>query len=554
MLVSLSVRNVVLIEALDFSFGNGFCVLSGETGAGKSVLMEALALAVGRRADSALLRAGTDEGTVIALFEVADLHPAVVFAAEHGVETDGRFLFRRVLARDGRGGAFVNDIPVTVRFLERLGHRLLQIHGQHDRRGLLDPFRHREFLDAFAGLLPDVHELGKRYQAWRDAEETYEDAAESLSKILAAGEEIRSQLAELDALAPVPGEVEQLAQRREFLMHASQMADVLEELASILGDDPGSAGTAAHLQRAAAAMDGFPEVGGPLGELKGALSRALIELAETRNLLDAVRADLDLDPRELDDVETRLFALRSVARRHAVPPDKLHTVHETLRARATDAVSDEDVVKRLGDAAAAERRKFEKGIEALSAGRRKAGVLLDQRIGDELEGLRMGTARFVTDFEDLSREKWGPHGGERVRFRVSTVRGSAAGSLERIASGGELSRFLLAVHIVLARITDPATLVFDEIDAGVGGAVADAVGARLSRLARHHQVFAVTHQPQVAARGRCQWLILRDGDAVSACELDSAARVDEIARMMSGQDLTDEARAAAKRLLQEGLA
>ena len=554
MLVSLSVRNVVLIEALDFSFGNGFCVLSGETGAGKSVLMEALALAAGRRADSALLRTGTNESTVTALFEVDTRHPAVVFAAEHGVETDGRFLFRRVLARDGRGGAFVNDIPVTVRFLEQLGHRLLQIHGQHDRRGLLDPTRHREFLDAFGSLLPDVRELGKRYQAWRDAETAHEDAAESLSKTLAAGEETRSQLAELDALAPVPGEVEQLARRREFLMHATQLADVLEELASILGDDPGGGGAAAHLQRPAAAMDGFPAVSGPFSELKGALNRALVELAETRNLLDAVRADLDLDPQELDQVETRLFALRSVARRHGVPPDELGSVHETLRGRAGGVVADEDAVKRLGDAAAAARRKFERGVEALSAGRRKAGALLDERIGDELEGLRMGAARFATDLEDLPKEKWGPQGGERVRFRVSTVRGSAPGSLERIASGGELSRFLLAVHIVLARVTDPATLVFDEIDAGVGGAVADAVGARLSRLARRHQVFAVTHQPQVAARGRCQWLILRDGDSVSAYELDDAARVDEIARMMSGQDLTDEARAAAKRLLQEGLA
>ena len=553
MLTSLSVRNVVLIESLDFSFGPGFCVLSGETGAGKSVLMEALALAAGRRADASLVRVGADEGIVTALFEVDADHPAVGFAAEHGVRSDGAFLCRRVLARSGRGGAFVNDVPVTVRLLEQLGHRLLQIHGQHDRRGLLDASRHRDFLDAFGSLARDVQNLDRHYRAWRDAETTHRDAAERLARTLAAEADTRARLAELNALAPVPGEVEQLAARRTFLMQSARVATTVEQLAGAMGDDPPAAGAALSLQRAVTALDGLPEVPGPLAELRSALHRALVELGEARSLLDVVRADLELDPSELEQVEARLFALRSAGRRYGVPPDELGTVQEELQAQAAKTDTDELHVKELGEAATTARQAFEHGVEALSAGRRKAAAFLDARIGDELEALRMSRARFVTELEALPRDKWGPHGGERVRFGVATMQGAVTGPLERIASGGELSRFLLAVHIVLARVTEPATLVFDEIDAGVGGAVADAVGARLARLARRHQVFAVTHQPQVAARGRHQWLVLRSGDDVLACELDAAARVEEIARMMSGRELTDEARAAAQRLLQEGV-
>lgn len=553
MLISLSVRNVVLIESLDFSFGPGFCVLSGETGAGKSVLMEALALAAGRRADASLVRVGADQGTVTALFEVDAGHPAVAFAAEHGIESDGAFLFRRVLARNGRGGAFVNDVPVTVRLLEQIGHRLLQIHGQHDRRGLLDPSRHRDFLDAFGSLARDVQNLDKQYRAWRDAEAAHREAAERLAGAVAAEEEIRSQLAELDALAPVAGEAEQLAERRTFLMQAARVAAVVEQLAATMGEDAATTGAAPSLQEAVGALEGLPEVPGPLAELRSALHRALVELGEARNLLDAVRADLELSPSELEQVETRLFALRSAARRHGVPPDELGTVREGLQKRAAQTDADGCRVEELAGTATAAREAFDKGVEVLSAERKKAAGFLDSRIGDELDALHLGRARFVTELEALPRDKWGPHGGERVRFGVATTQDAAIGPLERIASGGELSRFLLAVHMVLARVTEPATLVFDEIDAGVGGAVADAVGARLARLARRHQVFAVTHQPQVAARGRRQWLVLRSGDAVSASELDEAARVEEIARMMSGRGLTDEARAAARRLLQEGV-
>ena len=552
MLTSLSVRNVVLIESLDFSFGPGFCVLSGETGAGKSVLMEALALAAGRRADASLVRAGADQGVVTARFEVAAGHPAVAFAAEHGIESDGAFLCRRVLARNGRGGAFVNDVPVTVRLLEQFGHRLLQIHGQHDRRGLLDASRHRDFLDAFGSLARDVRAVDQRYRAWRDAEAAHREAAGQLAGALAAEADIRSQLAELDALAPAAGEAEQLAERRAFLMQGARVAAVVEQLAAAMGDD--AAGATPSLQDGVGALDGLPDVPGPLAELRSALHRALVELGEARNLLEAVRADLELSPGELEQVETRLFALRSAARRHGVPPDELGAVREALQERAARTDSDGRRVAELAAAAAAAREAFEARVEALGAERRKAAGFLDARIGDELEALRLGRARFVTELEALPRDKWGPHGGERVRFGVATMQGAAVGPLERIASGGELSRFLLAVHIVLARVTEPATLVFDEIDAGVGGAVADAVGARLARLARRHQVFAVTHQPQVAARGRRQWRVLRSGDAVSAAELDEADRVEEIARMMSGRGLTEEARAAARRLLEEGVA
>ncbi len=552
MLISLSVRDIVLIEALDFSFGRGFCVLSGETGAGKSVLMEALALAAGRRADASLVRAGAEEGMVTARFEVDADHPAVAFAAEHGIKSDGGFLCRRVLARTGRGSAFVNDVPVTVRLLEQLGHRLLQIHGQHDRRGLLDPSRHQGFLDAFGSLGENVGAVGERYRCWRAADAAHREASEQWKRKVADEQEARAAFAELEALAPVPGETDRLAERRAFLMHGARVAAVIGQLAAALSEDSATAGATPVLQNAVAALDALPTEAGPLAELKSALHRALVELGEACNLLDAVRADLVSDPHELDQVEARLFALRSMARRHEVTPDELSAVRDELRERVERTEADEQQIRALEQAAESARRAFEAEVEALTASRRKAAAYLDARIGDELEALRMGHARFVTGLVDVPREKWGPAGGERVRFGVATTRGAAVGPLERIASGGELSRFLLAVHMVLARITEPATLVFDEIDAGVGGAVADAVGSRLARLARRHQVFAVTHQPQVAARGHRQWLVVRSGDTVSAGELHAAERVEEIARMLSGRGLSDEARAAARRLLQEG--
>ncbi len=553
MLVSLSVRNVVLIEALDFQFGAGFCVLSGETGAGKSVLMEALAVATGRRADTSLVRSGTDEGIVTAAFEVGAEHPAAALAAEHGIEADGLILLRRVLPRSGRGGAFVNDVPVTVRLLEQFGRLLVQIHGQHDRRGLLDATKHQDFLDAYGSLGDQGRRLGEFHGIWKAAAADYSSAAAQLETTLAEEEGARAQLAELETLAPVAGEVERLAQRRELLMNTAQIGALLDELAAALEDDQRSGTPAGALERGAAALERLPDLGGSLAELKAAVHRTLVELGEVSGLIDTVRSDLELDPNELDRVESRVFALRAAARRHGVHPDELPRVCEALRNRAATVAADETHVAQLKDTADRARQEFEEAVNKLGEERRKAGAFLDERIGAELDGLRMGQARFVTEFEPLPREKWGPRGGERVRFRVSTMRGVATGPLERIASGGELSRFLLAVHIVLARVTEPATLVFDEIDAGVGGAVADAVGARLARLARHHQVFAVTHQPQVAARGRRQWLLVRTEDSVSACELDTAARVDEIARMMSGRGLTGEARAAAQRLLQEGV-
>ncbi len=552
MLIRLTVRDVVLIEALEFSFGSGFCVLSGETGAGKSVLMGALALATGRRADASLVRAGADRGIVTARFEVGADHPAVAFAAEHGIPSEGGFLCRRVLVRTGRGGAYVNDVPVTVRLLEQLGHRLLQIHGQHDRRGLLDPSRHGGFLDAFGSLGAKVRTVGERYRAWRTAANAHREASEQQTRRLTDEQEARAALGELEALAPEPGEADRLTERRSFLMHGARVAAVIEQLTAAMSEDAGIAGAPLALQNAVAALDGLPTESGPLAELRSAVHRALVELGEARNLLDVVRADLVSDPHELDQVETRLFALRSLARRHGVAPDELGAVRDELRERAARTEADEHRVGELKQAADRAHRAFEAEVEALGAGRRKAAAYLDARIGNELEALRMGRARFVTGFEEVPREQWGPQGGERVRFGVATTQGAATGPLERIVSGGELSRFLLAVHLVLARITEPATLVFDEIDAGVGGAVADAVGARLARLARRHQVFAVTHQPQVAARGHRQWLVLRSGDAVSAVELAAADRVEEIARMLSGRGLTDEARAAARRLLEEG--
>lgn len=549
MLVSLSVRNIVLIDEIEFAFRDGFCVLTGETGAGKSVLLNSLALATGRRADPALLRPGADEGSAAAGFEVSGDHPAAAFAAKAGIDPSGGILLRRSLARDGRSRAFVNEQPVTVRFLDDLGDRLVQIHGQHDRRGLLDPSCHGQFLDAFGSLGEEVGKVGRLHDRWKAKDEEHRAAAARRTRDRLAEEGQRELLARLDEVAPQAGEEEALSSRRELLMRAGDAATALAETEEAFGEGGGGRPPREGVARARELLADLPDTGGPLADLRETLGRILVEFDEASSLLDRARAEIEFDPKEVEQVEQRLFTLRDIARRSQVRSDELVELHDRMRETVASFSAGDDVLEELAKEVADARAEYERAVRALSRAREKAGSFLDGRIADELEALRLGGATFATTFEKIPEQNWGPSGGERTRFRVSTVSGAPPGPLDRIASGGELSRFLLAVHMALARVTNPATLVFDEIDAGVGGAVADAVGQRLARLARRHQVLAVTHQPQVAARGGHQWRVTRSGDLVGASELDGDARVEEIARMLSGADVTGEARAVARRLL-----
>lgn len=549
MLVSLSVRNIVLIDEIEFSFREGFCVLTGETGAGKSVLLNSLALATGRRADPALLRPGAEEAFAAAGFEVPADHPAAAFAAEAGIDPSEGILLRRSLARDGPSRAFVNEKPVTVRFLDDLGDRLVQIHGQHDRRGLLDPSCHGRFLDAFGSLEGDVRKVGELHERWRTKDEEHRATAARRARDRLAEEEQRALLARLDGVAPQTGEEEALSARRELLMRAGDAATALAETEATFAEGAGGGAPRDGIARARALLDDLPDTGGPLADLRETLGRILVEFDEASSLLDRARAEIEFDPKEVEKVEQRLFELRDIARRNQIRVDELVEFHDRVRETVNSFGQGDDVIGEMAREAAEAREEYEKAVRELSRAREKAGTFLDNRIADELEALRLQGATFVTTFERIPEQNWGPSGGERVRFRVATVSGAPPGPLDRIASGGELSRFLLAVHMALARVTNPATLVFDEIDAGVGGAVADAVGQRLARLARRHQVLAVTHQPQVAARGSSQWRIVRDGDLAGANELDMDARIEEIARMLSAADVTGEARAVARRLL-----
>ncbi len=553
MLASLSVRNVVLIEKVDFSFKNGFCVLTGETGAGKSVLLDSLALATGRRADSALLRSGADEGSATAVFEVGATHPATQFASQAGINTSGSLILRRVLPREGRGQAFVNDQPVTVGFLDDLGDLLIQIHGQHDRRGLLDPSCHGKFLDGFGSLSKQVRKVGSLYRTWQEKDREHREEAGRRIRNQMDEEKKRAMLTELDEFSPQEGEEKSLASRRTLMMKAGDVAAALNEVEAALGENAdGASSPRDRIVRAATALEKLSGMEETIDELQDALGRALLELDEANGVLNRVRNDLNFDPAETEKIEERLFALRRLARRHETTVDALPKIYEGLQEEVSTFGEGDEKIEKLVQASANAREDFEKETKSLSVSRKKAGEFLDGRIADELEALRLQGAQFVTTLENLPKESWGTSGGENVRFRVSTVEGNPPGPLNRIASGGELSRFLLAVHVSLARVTEPATLVFDEIDAGVGGAVADAVGQRLARLARHHQVLAVTHQPQVAARGGHQWRVLRKGNRAEISELENDDRIEEIARMLSATNVTIEARKAAKQLLTGG--
>ena len=552
MLHTLSIRDVVLIDRLDLTFHPTLCVLTGETGAGKSILLDALGLALGARGDTALIRQGAQRATVSATFEVADDHPAWVLLAEHGLDGAGDLLIlRRVLDTDGRGRAFVNDQPVGVSLLRDVGETLAQIHGQSESRRLSSPAVHRQLLDAHGDLGAHLGRVREGHEAWRRAHEASLAAAERLAAARRDETMLRHGVEELTAADPQPGEEAQLAEKRAILMHREKLLEALNQAAAELADGRGveaalrSAGR--HLERVA-----------PLAErrLDGAIAafdRAIIEMAEAQAQLERAGQSIELDPRDLDRLEERLFALRSLARKHAVAVDDLPGLRRSLETRLATLDDGAAALDKLRSAEASARTAYEAAAGALNRARRGAGKRLDAAMVGELGPLMMGGARFETAVETLGEENWGPAGWDRVRFKVATNPGQKAGPLNRISSGGEMARFTLALKVVLADADPVPTIVFDEVDSGVGGAVADAVGERLARLAENFQVLVVTHSPQVAARGRHHWRVSKSNQAAASRTmvdpLSPDAREEEIARMLAGARVTDEARAAAASLL-----
>jgi DNA repair protein RecN (Recombination protein N) len=554
MLARLSIRDIVLIDRLDIDFTQGLAVLTGETGAGKSILLDAFALALGARGDQTLVRQGAEQGQVIAAFEVAPKHPARALLKDNDIAAEDELILRRVQFADGRTRAFVNDQPVSVQVMKQLGEALVEIHGQHDERALTDAATHRRLLDAFGALESYAARVAALWQARRAAET---EAAAHRAEVERAKREsdwLRHAVDELGKLAPEAGEETALAERRAAMMQAEKVAedlrDAFDVIAGANSSVPALAGVIRRLERRS------PQAPALIEPAVKALDVALGAIEETRGHLEEALRAADYDPAELERIEERLFALRAAARKYNVPVDELAALAARYASDLALIDAGEEKLKALEAAAAQAEADYRKAADALSKARAKAGAALDKAVNGELKPLKLERAKFSTHI-DSDPAGAGPHGVDRVEFWVQTNPGTRAGPLMKVASGGELARFLLALKVVLADRGSAPTLVFDEIDTGVGGAVSDAIGVRLARLARGVQVLAVTHAPQVAARADRHYVISKDtlakGKRVATRVTEVAAdhRREEIARMLAGAEITKEARAAAERLIKQ---
>jgi len=551
MLASLSIRDLVLIERLTLSCGRGLSVLTGETGAGKSILLDALGLALGARGDSALVRRGADQAAVTAEFELVPEHPALALLREQGLGDGNRLLVRRVINVDGRSRAWINDQPVGVTLLRRLGEELVEVHGQFDTHGLLDPRSHRDLLDRHAGLETLADQVAAAWRAWRQLEQARIETEQESQRARAEEDFLRHAVAELDALEPQVGEEEQLAETRFVLMHREKLAEAIRSaLLELSGERGAERAVVAALRALGRVAD---KAGGRLDPALAALERAATEAAEAANLLQGCAADLGADGATLEQLEERLFALRTAARKHGVTVDRLPPLRAEFARRLALIEDQGEVLARLARQVEQARAAYLTVAGDLRAGRQAAALTLDQAVSHELPPLKLERARFLTLIEPLAAGEWGPAGIDRVAFQVATNPGTPPGPLAKIASGGELARFMLALKVVLARASTVPTLVFDEVDTGIGGAVAAAVGERLERLGREVQVLVVTHSPQVAARGdhhlKVSKAINADQVTTAVTVLTPAERQEEIARMLSGAQVTPEARAAAATLI-----
>ena len=550
MLTGLAIRDVVLIEALDLEFGPGLGVLTGETGAGKSILLDALGLALGVRADTGLVRQGAAQASVAATFELPADHAALALLAENdlAIEPGEPLVIRRSVRADGGSRAFVNDQPASAGLLRTLGAALVEIHGQHDDRGLLNARGHRALLDAFGRI--DSAPAARAHARWRAAEEALAEASADLENAARDREWLDHAVAELKDAAPEPGEEAQLAEARATMQKGARLADELETAASLI---EGSEGGLAQLRQAARRLDRLAPEHDTLAQALAAIDRAVIEAAEAEDRLAEARAAFAFDPARLETMETRLFDLRALARKHRVEPDDLAALAEELGARLARIEAGGEGLAALEKELADARAAYVAEADSLSAARKAAAERLDAAVATELVPLKLDAARFRTAIDVLPEAQWGGGGRDRVEFEVSTNPGAPFAPLVKIASGGELSRFILALKVALAEEGGAGTMIFDEVDRGVGGAVAAAIGDRLARLAKRAQILVVTHSPQVAARADRHWLIRKSSDGLVARtgihRLDYGERREEIARMLSGAEVTDEARAQAERLL-----
>lgn len=548
----LSVRDVVLIDKLDLEFGDGLNVLTGETGAGKSVLLDSLSLALGGRGEASLVRRGADRLSVSASFSLPENHKVFEALQEHGIDSDGQnVVLRRIVNKDGKSKAFINDTPVGVGVLKAVGDGILEIHGQFANFALLNPAAHLGVLDAFGGLQGKARETADAYNAYKSAQNALLEAQNSLRRAQEEEDFVRHAANELERFGAYAGEEEELAEKRTMMMNAEKLIDALKSAADSLNAmdaDKNMRAASRAVDRLNAMTNGkYQAIADSLDAAGQSLNDAVFALQEAGN-------DVDLDGNLLESVEDRLFEMRSLARKYQTTcdglPDKLAEFQAALNALDKGTAS----LAALEKSVAQTRAAYENQARELSALRRQKAALLDEAVKNELEPLKLGKAVFVTKIDDLPESERGASGMDKVVFCAATNAGQAAGALNKIASGGELSRFMLALKVVLRESEKTPTMVFDEVDAGVGGATAFAVGERLAKLsASGVQILVVTHSPQVAASGKRHFVVSKsekDGVVTTAVRaLSDAERTEEIARMLSGERITDASRAAAVELL-----
>lgn len=552
MLAALSIRDIVLIDTLDVAFKPGMTVLTGETGAGKSILLDALSLALGGRGDGALVRHLTEQGQVTAVFDLAPDHPAWAIVRDNGLPVNGEMILRRSQGRDGRSRAYVNDQPVSVSLLKEIGASLVEVHSQHDDRALIDSAAHRRLVDAFGGLEDEAAAVASHFTALRRAEADVEEQRQRIAAARADADYLRATLEELTNLAAKAGEETELSDRRHRIMRAEKIS---EDVAHALETVGGSASPVPVLASLARRLERRRDIAADLVDPAiEALDRAINALDEAGTALEYARAEAAFDPKDLEATEQRLFALRGAARKFDAPVDLLSDLSQRIADDLAALETGEAKVGELVEAARRAKQVYAEMAAMLSARRRQIAADLEAAVASELPALKLERAQFTVAIQ-TDAEQPTDVGIDQIAFIVQTNPGSRPGPLSKVASGGELSRFLLAIKVALADRGSAPTLIFDEIDTAVGGAVSDAIGVRLSRLADRVQVLAVTHAPQVAARAATHWSVAKKRHrsenrmVTSVNQLDEERRREEIARMLAGRTVTDEARAAADRLL-----
>ncbi len=557
MLTALSIRNIVLIEKLDVDFGCGLSALTGETGAGKSILLDALSLALGSRGDGNLVRGGQSKGQVSAVFDVALDHPVRQFLQDNGLSggDDEQIFLRRIQNADGKTRAFINDNPTSAGILRKLGNLLVEIHGQHDDRALVEPSEHRKLLDAFGGLEADVATVSTAYKKWREADGELQRLTAKIEAAAREADYLRASVEELTILGPLEGEENELADKRSAMMKSEKIAGDMDDARDVLSGTaspvPIIANTLKRLERKA------EEAPGLLEETIEHLGTALDALSEAQMAIETALRNAEFDPDVLEQTEERLFALRAASRKYGVPVENLASFAQGMKKDLDDLDAGGEKLAALTADVAEYRKQLETLVLDLSAKRKEVAKNLCQSVMAELPALKLEQAEFIVemsgDLENLTAE-----GIDNIQYWVRTNPGSRAGPMMKVASGGELSRFLLALKVVLADRGSAPTLVFDEIDTGVGGAVADAIGRRLSLLSKKVQVLSVTHAPQVAARADNHLLIAKGQDqqnsgvTTTLTAIKNDVRLEEVARMLAGAEITDEARAAAQKLMMQG--